>query len=89
MGRATKDTATLQCCLVECHKAKNLITSLQHDLWLQAVVDVWQLFQTEFLRLWDDQGHKGDAYPAVLFGHEVPEGKKSHQVKCSACFKLS
>ena len=46
---------------------------------LQAVVDVWRLFQAEFLQLWDELGHKGDAYPAVLFGEAVHQGQQAHQ----------
>ena len=44
-------------------------------------MDVWQLFKAEFLKLWDEQGHKGDAYPALLFGHDLPQGKEAHQVQ--------
>lgn len=46
---------------------------------LQAVVDVWRLFQAEFLQLWDELGHKGDAYPAVLFGEAVHQGQQTQQ----------
>ncbi|DBB14334.1 TPA: hypothetical protein ACH3X3_004644 [Trebouxia sp. C0006] len=48
--------------------------------WLyQAVVDVWQMFQTEFLQLWDQHSHEGDAYPAALFGGSVKQGQQAHQ----------
>ena len=47
---------------------------------LQAVVDVWGLFQAEFLQLWNEHGHKGDAYPAVLFGKSAPQGLQAQQV---------
>ena len=46
----------------------------------QAVVDVWQLFEAEFLQLWTEQGHKGDAYPAPLFGDSVPQGQQALKV---------
>lgn len=47
---------------------------------VQAVVDVWQLFEAEFLQLWNEHGHKGDAYPAQLFGHSVPQGQQACKV---------
>ena len=46
---------------------------------LQAVVDVWQMFQTQFLQLWDQHSHQGDAYPAALFGGSVKQGQQAHQ----------
>ena len=46
----------------------------------QAVVDVWQLFEAEFLQLWTEQGHKGNAYPARLFGDSVPQGQQALKV---------
>lgn len=46
---------------------------------VQAVVDVWHMFQTEFLQLWDQHSHKGDAYPAALFGGSVQQGQQAHQ----------
>ena len=55
---------------------------------LQAVVDVWQMFQTEFVQLWDEHSHKGDAYPAALFGGSVQQGHQAHQacVLAFTCF---
>ncbi len=53
---------------------------------MQAVVDVWQLFEAEFLKLWDDQSHKGDAFPAVLFGPSVHQGLQAQQVSRCAHF---
>ena len=55
----------------------------------QAVVDVWELFEAEFLQLWSERGEQGDAFPAVLFGSTVPLGKQARQVSlhthiCSA-----
>lgn len=47
---------------------------------VQAVVDVWQLFEAEFLQLWDEQGLQGDAYPTPLFGPSVPQGQQARQV---------
>ncbi|KAL0035512.1 hypothetical protein WJX77_010043 [Trebouxia sp. C0004] len=48
--------------------------------WLyQAVVDVWQMFQKEFLQLWDEHSHKGDAYPAALFGGSEQQRQQAHQ----------
>ena len=44
------------------------------------MVDVGQLFEAEFLQLWDEHGHKGDAYPAHLFGSSVPQGRKACKV---------
>ena len=63
-----------------------LVLLLLHAMWpaVQAVVDVWRLFQAEFLQLWDEQGHKGDAYPAPLFGHSVPQGQQACQVQYSS-----
>ncbi|KAL3137231.1 hypothetical protein ABBQ32_006781 [Trebouxia sp. C0010 RCD-2024] len=53
-------------------------TRTQQRAWLyQAVVDVWQLFEAEFLQLWGEQGHKGDAYPAPLFADSVPQGQQA------------
>ena len=46
---------------------------------MQAVVDVWSLFQADFLQLWNEMGHKGDAYPAVLFGESVHQGQQAQQ----------
>ena len=63
----------------------------------QAVVDVWQLFEAEFLQLWTEQGHNGDAYPAPLFGDSVPQGQQAlkvltshphHAYTCTTCMHL-
>ena len=54
---------------------------------LQAVVDVWQMFQTEFLQLWDQHSHQGDAYPATLFGGSVKQGQQVHQA-CLLALKI-
>ena len=65
---------------------------------MQAVVDVWQLFEAEFVRLWDEHSDRGDAYPAVLFGKSAIQGRQAQQAsqrhkataqqsaKCSRCF---
>jgi len=57
------------------------------ELSVQAVVDVWQMFQTEFLQLWDQHSHEGDAYPAALFGGSVKQGQQAHQA-CLLALKI-
>ena len=59
--------------------ASSITVVLVCVLSLQAVVDVWQMFQKDFLQLWDQHSHKGDAYPAALFGGSVQQGQQAHQ----------
>ena len=59
--------------------ASSITVVLVCMLSVQAVVDVWHMFQTEFLQLWDQHSHKGDAYPAALFGGPVQQGQQAHQ----------
>lgn len=67
--------------------ASSSIVVLVCVLSLQAVVDVWQMFQKEFLQLWDQHSHQGDAYPAALFGGSVQQGLQAHQA-CVLALKI-
>lgn len=60
-------------------------TRSKQRAWLyQAVVDVWQLFEAEFLELWNEHSCKGDAYPGALFGESAPQGQQAQQAAQSA-----
>ena len=48
---------------------------------MQSAVDVWQLFKANFLKLWDEQGSQGDAYPEQLFGQSAPQGRAATKVR--------
>lgn len=60
--------------------AQHSCSSLLNEDCLQAVVDVWQLFEAEFLELWNEHSCKGDAYPGALFGESAPQGQQAQQV---------
>ena len=47
---------------------------------VQSAVDVWQLFQANFLKLWDEHSHHGDAYPEQLFGQSAQQGQEAQKV---------
>ena len=51
---------------------------MEQRAWLLSCTrDTWVRFRSEFLRLWDEQGTKGDAYPAALFGGDAPQGLRA------------
>ena len=47
---------------------------------MQSAMDVWQLFKANFLKLWDEQGSTGDAYPEQLFGQSAQQGQAATKV---------
>ncbi len=61
----------------------------------QAIVEMWELFKTEFRELWNaalKDKKAGDLCPAPLFGNDAPAGPDALQVcktrsspKCCAC----
>ena len=58
---------------------------MEQRAWLLSCTrDTWVRFRSEFLRLWDEQGTKGDAYPAALFGGDAPQGLRARKVRSPA-----